>query len=409
MNASMKNLSLVWALALGAPTLAQPVTDIRQAVEIALASNAGLKASELDIGQARMLSRTYADPGETTVSWMSGQYNSASIDNSFTILQSIPFPLSLSRQSQLGKLTIRQSELRRDQAMVQLAYDIKSEWYRLAYLNQRQRLLDAEDSVFEQVARANEARVRAGEGRVLDQLTAQTQWMEFLNVLTRNQADIRISTNRLQMLMGTPIELSPANGRHPMMSGTDDITSSPALALAQLETASASKNRQLQSSGFLPDFQVGYFNQSLTGYQRPLNGNEIYYDKSSRFDGFILGVSLPLWFGPQQSRLKAARSQEDASVLRAQYQERMLESELHQAREDLLKQEASLEYYESFALSNSELMLDQARKGYAAGEITLLEYLFATRNALLLQTSYIETLNAYNQVAVRIEYLCGRY
>jgi cobalt-zinc-cadmium resistance protein CzcA len=194
-----------------------------------------------------------------------------------------------------------------------------------------------------------------------------------------------------------------------MMSGTDDITSSPALALAQLETASASKNRQLQSSGFLPDFQVGYFNQSLTGYQRPLNGNEIYYDKSSRFDGFILGVSLPLWFGPQQSRLKAARSQEDASVLRAQYQERMLESELHQAREDLLKQEASLEYYESFALSNSELMLDQARKGYAAGEITLLEYLFATRNALLLQTSYIETLNAYNQVAVRIEYLCGRY
>jgi cobalt-zinc-cadmium resistance protein CzcA len=189
----------------------------------------------------------------------------------------------------------------------------------------------------------------------------------------------------------------------------DDIQASPAVALAQLETATAAKNRQVQHAAFLPDFQVGYFNQSLTGYQRPLNGAEVYYDKNSRFDGFILGVSLPLWFGPQHARLKAARSQEDASVLRAQYQERMLESELHQAREDLLKQEASLEYYESFALSNSKLMLDQARKGYAAGELTLLEYLFATRNALMLQTSYIETLNAYNQVAVRIEYLCGRY
>jgi cobalt-zinc-cadmium resistance protein CzcA len=405
----MNRLSLVCALVLSAPSLAQSVNDIREAVEIALATNAGVKASEIEIGQMRMLSRTYADPGKTTVSWMSGQYNSANIDNSFTLLQSIPFPLTLSRQSQLGKLTLRQSELRRDQAAVQLAYDIKSEWYRLAYLLQRQSLLEVEDSVFEQVARANEARVRAGEGRVLDQLTAQTQWMEFVNILTRNQADIRISKNRLQTLMGQSIELAPVHGRHPLMHGMDDIGASPAVALAQLETATASKNRQVQRAGFLPDFQVGYFNQSLTGYQRPLNGAEVYYDKSSRFDGFILGVSLPLWFRPQQARLKAARSQEDASVLRAQYQEQMLESELHQAREDLLKQEASLEYYESFALSNSKLMLDQARKGYAAGELTLLEYLFATRNALLLQTSYIETLNAYNQVAVRIEYLCGRY
>jgi cobalt-zinc-cadmium resistance protein CzcA len=409
MKANMKNLLLACALAWSIPVPAQPVTEPGGAVDIALANNAGIKASRLDIEQARRSSRTYADPGRTSVSWMSGQYNSASTDNSFTVSQSIPFPLSLARQSQLGKLAIRQSEVRRDQLVVQLAFDIKSEWYRLAYLLQRQKLLDVEDSLFEQVARANEARVRAGEGRVLDQLTAQTQWMEFVNLVTRNQADIRICRNRLSTLIGQETDVSPSLVRHTLVSGTDNIDASPALALAQLETTTASKNRQVKKSGFLPDFQVGYFNQSLTGYQRPLNGSEVYYDKSTRFDGFMLGVSLPLWFGPQHSRLQAARFQEDASTLREQYLERMLDSELRQAREDLLKQEASLEYYESFALANSSLMLTQARKEYAAGQITLIEYLFATRNALLLQNSYIETLNAYNQVAVRIEYLCGRY
>jgi cobalt-zinc-cadmium resistance protein CzcA len=52
-----------------------------------------------------------------------------------------------------------------------------------------------------------------------------------------------------------------------------------------------SKIRKLETASTLPDFNVGYFNQSLIGVQS-INGADVNFDGSKRFQGFNVGVSV---------------------------------------------------------------------------------------------------------------------
>lgn len=47
----------------------------------------------------------------------------------------------------------------------------------------------------------------------------------------------------------------------------------------------AEQNKKLESASVLPDFNVGYFNQSLIGTQT-VNGADVYFDGSKRFQEF---------------------------------------------------------------------------------------------------------------------------
>ncbi len=55
-----------------------------------------------------------------------------------------------------------------------------------------------------------------------------------------------------------------------------------------------------------PDFSVGYFNQSIYGFQNT-DGTEKFYDFGKRFHGVQASVSFPLFSKPFASRVRAAK------------------------------------------------------------------------------------------------------
>ena len=80
----------------------------------------------------------------------------------------------------------------------------------------------------------------------------------------------------------------------------------------------------------LPDFNVGYFNQSLIGFQN-INGTEVNFDGSKRFQGFNVGISIPITFFSNASRIKSLDYKQQALQKEADNGKLILQNQLQNA------------------------------------------------------------------------------
>ena len=118
---------------------------------------------------------------------------------------------------------------------------------------------------------------------------------------------------------------------------------------------------------------------------------------------------MPLWIAPQMARAKAAAFNEEIARKNAEHFQTTLSGAYAQALQEIDKNLASLDYYQSSALKNAELILTQSRLAFTAGQIGYIEYLQSLKNAIAIKSNYLQSLNLYNQSVVKIEFLLGKF
>jgi cobalt-zinc-cadmium resistance protein CzcA len=412
----MKPYPLIIILVLFVPCIASaqdtsPVT-LEQAVEIALRSNQSVQAARYDIEVSRSMKRASGDIGKTSVMGMFGQYNSyVKEDNNITITQSIPFPTVFGARSSLGKASIERSELALTSTENELIHQVASVWYELAYLKSLHRWLQHQDSTFASFATAAAVRQRTGEAALLEKVTAEGRAQQAHATLLQNEADILIYQTRLQVLLHKDQPVDIASGevtQRPFTIGDSaSVMNNPRLRWYEQEVKVAEKEKAVQKNQVLPDITLGYFNQTLIG--TPLNAeNTGLATRSDRFQGFQVGLSIPLWFHPQTSKVKAAEMTRLSAESRYQQQRKNAEGELVAIQQELKKYQESLRYYNESGIPQADLIIKQSDKAYRSGEIGYVEYLQGLNTATELRVNYLQTLNQYNQAVLRMEYILGQ-
>lgn len=379
-----------------------------EAVQTALKNNDRVKAAEFQTEQARQLKKTQADLGNFSATLMKGQYNTIQQDNNLTLTQSIPFPTTLASQVKLGREQVLGAE--RNQVVTQnnLVYEVKRTYELLLYHNSLQQLLLSQDSLFTDFVRAASARFKAGEGTLLEKVTAESQSLEIKNRLQQNEADSYILQTRLQVLVKSTDLVAATDDFVKLTLSAGSVENNPTLLYEMQQTNISKQVLRVERNKFLPNLEVGYFNQTLIGFQNT-TGTEDFYDKNKRFQGFLVGVSFPLWIAPQAARSKAAHYQVEAAQKNADYAKATLNQEFEQAQRELKKNAASLSFYESSALQNASLILSQASKAFRAGEIDYIEYLQSLRTAIEIKTNYLMALQQHNLSVIKIEFLTGSF
>ena len=385
---------------------------VQQAVDEALKNNPTIKAKNYEVSYSKTLKKTSTDIGKTNVSLMHGQYNSILTDNNITVSQSIPFPTLFTSQAKLGNAIIKSSELKLQVTQNELINQVKSAYYYLQYLNSERQLLITQDSIYSAFSKASELRLKTGESNLLEKTTAETQLMEAGNLLAQNQSNVSIYQLQLQTLMNSKylVKINDVAITKLNLSVPTDSTSfnqNPLLAYLKQQIEISNKQKKVEAAKVLPDFNVGYFNQSLAGYQN-VNGTDQYFSASKRFTGVQVGVSIPLWFVPQAARVKAASINQQ--VIQSNYEQYQvnMQGQYNQAIQEFLKNKTTIIYYEESALPNADLIIKQADKGFKNGEIGYVEYLQALKNALAIKANYLRSLNQYNQSVITLEFLLGK-
>jgi len=410
----MKNLKfkiLGVAILVSALANAQKLS-LEQAVQAALQNNLGIKSAESQIDYFKELKKTGSDIGKLSAVWMHGQYNSVYQDNNLTLQQTIPFPTALSNQIKLGKEQVAGAQQNLVVQQNNLVYEVKSIYFQLLYQEAQKRLLVTQDSLYTDFANASSLRFKTGESNLLEKTTAETQRLEVQNLQRQNLADIEISGARLKALLKSDSTIVAGDELKkrlvPSEIGASLIQNNPSLKLMNQEVNITQQFKRMEKSRIMPDLLVGGFVQSLTGIQN-INGQDVFYSRSKQFTGFQLGLSIPLWIKPNLARASAAAFQEESMRKKAQQYEVTLAGNFEQALRELDKNTATINYYETSALQNAELILSQSRKAFHAGEVSYIEYLQSLKISIGIKSNYLQALNQYNQSIVTLEFLLGKF
>jgi heavy metal efflux system protein len=387
----------------------QSVYDLNEALDAAFERNPAMAAARVQTARNEALKGTAWDLPKTNISLMYGQFNSIhKNDNNITITQGIPFPGVFRSQHNLVKSKVQHSKIEEAVIRNQLAFDVRRQFNTLLYLKQRKELLLLQDSVFRELQRVASVQQRTGEGTILNATSAEAQALEARNQLRRNENDIVTALSHLALLCQDE-RLSDVDGDFGTLFDLvvlPDVVQNPTLRFGKQAIEVARKEKKLESSRVMPEFEVGYFNQSLIGPQN-INGTETYFNSDERFQGFIVGISLPIVFTPAKARIKAADYSVQLAEARYKSDELTLSRQLAAAVQEIEKNKASIEYYRASALAHASMLLDQSSKAFRAGELEYTAHLQNVRQVILIREGYLSAVHEMNNNTITLLFLTG--
>ncbi len=379
----------------------------------AVAQHQHMQQAGMAIQYQQAMARTTGELPKLDAQIMLGQYNSAEHgDNNISLNQSIPFPTVFGTRRGLANAQVASAVLQRAVTQNEVLFQVHETWAQLQYAYATAAALRQQDSLYAALTRAAELRYRAGEGTLLDQVNATTTRSKVQNLMAQNQSEIQIALQQLQWIMGektlpafadtvwnvlkAPSAEASENPLHPQTGLLDQ-----AIVVAQREQA-------VVHSRLLPDISLGYFNQTLIGYQTR-NGSDVYYGPNARFQGVTIGLSIPLWIKPELARIDAAKVQVAQATLARRLWEENLEHLITQESQTLRQHESNLDWYDRTALPNAQLVLQQSQKAFQQGEIDITTHLLHLQQALTLQTDHLQEMWRHNIAVLRLHYLLGTF
>ncbi|WP_138992768.1 CusA/CzcA family heavy metal efflux RND transporter [Larkinella sp. C7] len=394
-----------------AQTTAQPTPlSLDQALKQTFLNNPQVRVSTLNVDYQQALRGTASDVGKTDLVVTAGQYNSRYVDQSLQIGQRLPAPGLIRSQKSLADARISGAEAESRVTRQELAFQLKSAYYGLVYLQTLHRELTRQDSLFAAVARAAGIRRRTGEGSLLEQTTAEVEARQLQMTLLQNRADQQIQSRRLQTLLGTDqlpqITDSVLIARVIRLPDSVALTQNPELALLRQQIDMARRETEVERARLKPDYSFSVVNQSLRGIQT-INGTDRFYTGVDRFTYGQVGISIPIVAKPLRARVRAAELGQQRTEAQLNARRRTLEGAFAELLQTYRKNRETLTYYEESALPQATLIRQQADRSYRAGEIGYIELFQNLRTASGIQTGYLAALNDLNQTIIYLEYLLG--
>ena len=185
------------------------------------------------------------------------------------------------------------------------------------------------------------------------------------------------------------------------------IANNPSLKVLYQQAVIAEQTKKVETASTLPDFSVGYFNQSLIGTQT-VNGSDVFFDGNQRFQGFNVGISIPLTFFSNASKIKSLDFKQQAMQKEADNGKLILQNQLQNAFQQYNQHLEQYNYYKSTALPNADIIISTAKVGFNSGDIGYIEYLQALQTATDVQLNYLQSINQINQSIININFLINK-
>jgi cobalt-zinc-cadmium resistance protein CzcA len=338
--------------------------------------------------------------------------NSIMKDNSVSVSQSVSFPTVYLNQKKLANAKVRSSEWEFKKTQLDVSTQVKQVYWNLAYLYSKQKLLIYQDSLYSRFLRAAELRAKSGETSRLEMITARSQSFEVKNQMLQNSTDIGISERNFRTLLNSDKNFMPSDtvlkraGSLPADNGTE-IVQNPALGYMQQQIEVSKREKNLEQSRMMPDLNIGYFNQSIRGIQ-DVNGVPKTFGSGDRFTGVQAGITLPLWFFPYASKVRAAKINNNIALSDAEYFSKYLLAKQESLYDEYRKYSASVDFYEKQAVPEANTIIDQSTKSYKAGALDYLDYVLSLNRAIEIRQNYLDALNNLNLTLISIEYITGQ-
>lgn len=375
---------------------AQQRITINEAVATAIKNNQQIAISQSEIRSATLNVRTANDIPKTGL--FAENEDLRPSDNKgilkIGITQNIAWPGLYAARRQYLTSQLKYAELNRDALNAVIRRDVRTAYYALWYLQDKQKLYENLDSIYSDLLRATDLRLRTGDVAKLDKIAAEARLRETQAFVEQNKKDMVLQQQQLMILLNQNEWMLPVSSSLEKLPVNVPERSSlhPLLKLQEQTIAIASSNIAVQKNTNKPDFSGRFFSQRVWGAPDP-------------FTGFSVSAAIPLFgAGANRNKVKVAEAERTVAEQSLAYQTQLLQTQKASALTTIEKNRALVGFYESSGLRQAEEIIKAAGLSYRAGEISFAELSQFLGQAIGIRQSYLDVLNAYNQSVIQFNY-----
>lgn len=394
-----KPLGIVLILFTLSPVLNAQNKDISltNAIELALRSNKEINSYALAVRQSRALVQTAYSIEKTQFYYGKDQNNIAENGfplNVFGIEQNFSFPTLYGAQKKANTLNVSlaQTELNRQKRI--LTKEVSQSYYQIIYLLNQEQIYMRIDSLFNDFIRNAEMRFEKGDISRLDVLNAIAKQQQNSQMVKDLQFDLLSEYQKLHALMQCDsvynVPLQPLEIIQIQPVSPDSTVDMQLLAL---ETEYENALLNVERHKLYPDLSLSYFNGSNS------------QPASKYYQGFQVGIGVPLFFGEQNSRIKAGKIAVEIKENIKASELLLLKSKHEALNNEIQKYTASINYYNLTGKELSDEILRTAGVTYHTGEIDFFQFILSVENALAISSEHLTNISKYNYIALEINYL----
>ncbi|GEP93029.1 cobalt-zinc-cadmium resistance protein CzcA [Chitinophaga terrae (ex Kim and Jung 2007)] len=308
--------------------------------------------------------------------------------------QSIVWPGLYKSQRRLYEATLKGYQISGEVVAASLKTEIRSAYYQLWFLEEKQKLYNRLDSIYRTLDNAARLKVKTGDSPGLDSIAANVRSKEIRVLIRQLDNDMLIQQQELQRLLNTTEVLLPVNGPLEKMDfvamGNDSLH--PQLLNQKQQVEIANAGISVAKNENRPEFSGRFFNQRL-------------YGKPDPYAGFSVTAAVPLFgMGAYRNRVKTAQAEAAYQASQYQYESQRFETQLQQALQEVQKNRNLLQFYESAGLMQAEEIIKASTLAYRAGQISFAELSQFLGQAIDIEKNYLDSLNAYNHAVINYNY-----
>ena len=378
---------------------------LEQAVDSALRNNLMLQEARLRAEAEAERVGTAWDLPRTSVEFEYGQINTNVNDDRFGLTQQMAFPTVYARQRRMLKHT--SAGARWDQALREreLRAEVRQAFHEVLVLREQERRLREADSIYAHAIQGEEQRFALGASNALQRATARTQGMLIKARAQQVKSELEQARARLARLVNArvsvepePIPLKTLVAQQP---GDDAVQRHPVVQGAHAREAAADARWRMERAAGMPGLSLGL--SSMTLYQSPsVPDGSVIYGRGERFSTVRAGLAVPLFFGAQASRNKAARIDAERSTAELRALEQEVRLRLEQARSRYSAELARVEALELGASQEAEQLRRSADEALANGQIGRLEWSLFIGQSVTLSMEYLDALRSLGRAAYEL-------
>ena len=400
-------ITVLLLFSLGNSVKAQERLTAEQVVDIALQNNLNLKAKDLEIQSYKSLQRSVFELPKTAINLQYGNMNGFEKDDNWSVSQTIPFPSTFSAKRKLIQAQTEKSEANKNSTANELKRLIRLDYYQLEFLDYQIQKLSFLDSIYTDFIRVAELRYKTGDVSKIDINTAQTKRGE-ITLLVNKAKTLRNDTYlNLKNLMAVEYDFNIISKAEFLPLAINQIIDEqkiknhPQIQVLLKEAKIAEQNKNVERASMLPEFNLGYSNGSIIGVHSR-DGAEQFYNRGQRFNMVEVGISIPLTFGANKSRIKSLDYQQKAAEKDALWLEKQYKTAYTKGINEYKQQIQEYQYLKDIALVNADEILKSAQLSYKTGESSYVEYLYALEIVANTQLNYLQSIQRINESIINL-------
>lgn len=398
-------VTLLFVICLPFFAQSQTPVNINEAIHLAIKNNLQVKNDLLQADLQKKLKGATWDIPQTQLLGQYGQYNSVFRDNQVGIAQTISFPIVYARQKTLQQEVYKSSEWNVEWSQAKLKREVKQLFYLIIYLQEKEKILLRNDSMYAEFLQKSKLRYEKGESNIVEKSTAENQRGQIAVQLKQLHNDREVLLLRFQLLLNTEQSIIPVSTvtklGSTLYNDSSKLIQHPQIRLLEQGQSVAKQNTKLQKSRLLPDLNFGYYNLSIMG----MGADDVFYSRDQRFQFVQFGIGIPLFFQAQQARIASGKIQQHMAGNELEFGLKSLKTDWEAALKTREALAQNLEFYEQTALPNAQLIAETANRQFSNGEINYLEWVILMNHVINTQSQYLDLLNDWNQNIIQMDYL----